>query len=349
MNRFDRRHVLKGSLAGGLMLAAGPIMAQERASIEAGARKEGRVNLATSVSVAAFPKFLEAFSKKYPFIDINGGLYQGATGTVLARVDAEMKAGAPNFDVLHAANQAFYLTYARTGMLQPYTSPELAAYPADAHDRDLWTTVRAVGVMIGYNKNILSPDKAPKSWADLLKPEFKDKKLVIQNSASGTTFNQIYQLEKLLGVDYMKKLGAQNVIITSGSAQQVDMLIRGEALIAAGVDHTAIFQDDTIKAGIIGVAPTEGLPIAAVPIAILKGAPNPNAARILIDYFLSKEGQEVFVNDVMRNYSVRKDVPAVPGMPPYAGTKPLVPTDYAEYEKAAGEAVDHYNLYFKQT
>jgi len=347
MFTLHRRDVLKGVVTGALLLPAGRIRAQDRAAIEEGARQEGKLAIATSVTVPDFPKFLAAFTQKYPFLEITSGLYQAATGTVLARVDAELRSGAVNFDVMHIANPAAYLSYARQGLLQHYESPELAAYPSETYNRGLWTTVRAVGVMLAYNKNILPADKAPTGWMDLLKPDFTGKKLVIQNAASGTWLTAVYVLERTLGLDYMKRLAAQGLILTSGSAQQIDMLNRGEALVAAGIDHTVLFTEATQRAGIVAVYPVEGVPLSASPIAILKGAPHPNAARLFVDYILSKEGQQIFVNQVTRNYSLRKDMDPNAGQKPLAEVKPLTPTDLADYEKFVATFPDHYNELFK--
>ncbi|HEX2727598.1 MAG TPA: extracellular solute-binding protein [Beijerinckiaceae bacterium] len=347
MLTLHRRQVVKGMLASGLLVPAGRILAQDRTAIEDGARKEGKLALATSVTVPDFPKFLAAFTRKYPFLEVTSGLYQAATGTVLARVDAELKSGTVSFDVMHIANPAAYLAWARQGLLQPYESPELTAYPPEAYNRGFWTTVRGVGVMLAYNKNILAAEKAPTGWRDLLKPEFNRKKLVIQNAASGTWLTAVYVLERALGLDYMKKLAAQSLILTSGSAQQIDMLNRGEALVAAGIDHTVLFTEATQRAGIVAVYPVEGVPLSASPVAILKGAPHPNAARLFVDYILSREGQQIFVSEVMKNYSLRKDMETLPGQKPLSDIKPLTPTDLADYEKFVASFPDHYNELFK--
>src|SRR5262249_27261830 len=155
-----------------------PLAAQDRAAVVEAARKEGALAFATSVSAAGFPKFMDAFKAKYPFLDIATGYYSAPTGRVLARVSAEMGAGNLSFDALHVANLAPYLTMARAGQLMGYTSPELAAYPDDAHGGDQWASARVIGVIMAYNKNFLAPDKAPKSWTDILKPEFKGRKLI---------------------------------------------------------------------------------------------------------------------------------------------------------------------------
>jgi iron(III) transport system substrate-binding protein len=353
MFEFNRRRVMQGMAAAGLLLSASPIRAQDRNAIVEGARREGQMALATSISLTEFPKVLAAFKEKYPFLDVNKGLYQAATGTVLSRVEAEMNARALSFDVLHIASLAPYLNYARTGRLEAYQSPELAAYPADTYDpKYMWATARAIGVVIAYNKNTLSEDKAPKSWVDLLKPEFKGRRIIIQTSAAGTTFNQLYALEKILGEkvlgpDYLKKLGDQQ-LVQAGSAQMTDMLVRGEALIGAGLDQTVAFQPSTIRNGIVSVYPTEGMPVATAPIAVLKNAPHPNAAKLFVDFILSKEGQQLFAIDLFQVYSVRKDIAPPQGQRPIDQTKPLIATNLDEYEKYAADYVERFDGYFRR-
>lgn len=86
MRRLGRREVLGGLVASGLALRGGLASAQERAAILDGARKEGMLAFATSVSAAGFPKFMDAFKAKYPFLDVSRGYYSAPTGRVLARV-----------------------------------------------------------------------------------------------------------------------------------------------------------------------------------------------------------------------------------------------------------------------
>ena len=347
MGFTGRRNLLAGLFAAGLLSRPQPLRADERQAVEDGARKEGAFALATSVSVAGFTKFMDAFKAKYPYLDIVNGYYAAPTGRVLARVYAEMDAGSLSFDALHVASLAPYLTMSRKGQLQPYHSPELAAFPDNAHGGDLWTSARIVGVIMAYNKNVLASDKAPKSWKDILRPEFKGRKLIIQDSAAGTAFNQMYILEKLFGTDFMKQWGAQQPIVVATAAQLIDLLIRGEALVGATVDHYRAFEPDPVKAGIVGVYPTEGLPVTMVPVGILKGAPHPNAARLFIDFTLSREGNTLLAHDIFNVYSSRPDVPAPTGQLPFAETKPLFPQDLTDYEKAAANFPEHFDSFFK--
>lgn len=346
MGAVGRRGALRALVLGATLAAALPAAAQDQAALIEGAKKEGKLALATSVSAASFPKFLEAFTKKYPFIDATTGLYAAPTGRVMARVDAELQSGNVTVDVLHIANVAAYLDMKRKGQLLQYRSPEYAAYPADAYDDGYWAAARVVGVVMAYNKNILPAEKAPKSWADLLKPEFKGKKIIIQNAAAGTAMNQMYMLEKILGIDYLKKLSDQQLVIMPTTGQLIDALVRGDALIGGTVDHWRAFEPDAIKAGITAIYPSEGMPLAIAPIAIFKNAPHPNAAKLFVDFTLSEEGQTLLNTEIFGVYSMRNGVKPPAGQLPLNETKPLTPKDMADYEKAAADFPAHFDSLF---
>ena len=347
----SRRRLLAAAAAA-TVVPAGRIAAQDRAGIVEGAKREGRMALATSVSAAGFSRFMQAFTSRYPFIDVTSGYYSAPTGRVLARLDAEIRGNSLSFDVLHVAAMAPYLSYARTGKLLAYRSPEFAAFPADASDASgTWTTARVIGVIMAYNKNTLPPDRAPVRWTDVLRPEFAGRKLILQDAAAGTAFAQMYALEHLLGADYLKRLAAQKPVIVSTSAQVIDLLIRGEALVGYTVDHFRAFEPDAVKAGITAVYPAEGMPIAAAPVAIFRDAPHPNAAKLFIDFTLSREGQTLLNVEVFGVYSKRADVPSPPGQRPLAETHPLSPRpdELDEYERALSRFPERFEALFQSS
>src|SRR5262249_7144563 len=231
-------------------------------------------------------------------LELNSGYYSAPTGRVLARIDAELAADALSFDVMHVASVPAFMSYARKGQLLAYASPERDAHFPGSYYGDQWATARIVGIIMAYNKNRLPAEQAPKAWVDLLRPEFKGRKLVIQDSAAGTTFNQFYILEQELGPDFLRQLSRQEPVIVATAVQLIDLLVRGEALVGATVDHYRAFEPAAVKAGIVGVYPREGMPIAAVPIAIFSRAPHPNAGRLFIDFVLSREGQQLLCVDI---------------------------------------------------
>jgi iron(III) transport system substrate-binding protein len=345
--RFNAGLVAAGSPLLGAPLLATPLLAEERAHVLAAAEREGKMALATSLSVAEFPRFLAAFNKLYPFLELDSGYYSAPTGRVLARIDAELAADALSFDVMHIASVAAFMAYARKGELLAYASPERDAHLPGSYYDDQWATARIIGIIMAYNKHRLPPDQAPKAWADLLRPEFKGRKLVIQDSAAGTTFNQFYILEQEFGLDFLKQLAGQEPVIVATAVQLIDLLVRGEALVGATVDHFRAFEPTAIKAGIVGVYPREGMPIAAVPIAIFKRAPHPNAAKLFVDFVLSREGQQLLCIDIFGVYSTRRDIAPPPGQIALEQTKPLRPKDLIAYEAAAARFPEHFDSLFK--
>jgi iron(III) transport system substrate-binding protein len=347
MPLLTRRQCSAALLAAGAPFLAAPLLADERASVLAAAKREGAMALATSLSLAEFPRFLAAFNRLYPFLELNSGYYSAPTGRVLARIDAELAADALSFDVMHIASVAAFMAYARKGHLLAYASPERDAHLPGSYYGDQWATARIVGIIMAYNKHRLAPDQAPRAWVDLLRPELKGRKLVIQDSAAGTTFNQFYLLEQELGVDFLKRLSAQQPVIVATAVQLIDLLVRGEALVGASVDHYRAFEPAAVKAGIVGVYPREGMPIAAVPIAIFRRAPHPNAAKLFVDFVLSHEGQQLLCVDIFGAYSTRADVAPPAGQITLEQAKPLRPKDLMAYEAAAAKFPEHFDTLFK--
>ena len=315
------------------------------ATIEA-ARHEGALAIASSAPGENFQKFMAAFHAKYPFLDLDSGFYSAPTGRVLARVNAEIDAKRVTFDVMLAANVAAWIQMTRQGRVMQYESPEYQAFPANAKQDGRWAAAQALGVIPVYNKNILPPAEAPKSWVDLLQPRFADRKLAIQNAAAGTQFNQIYLLERALGAGFVVKLAAQHPMVMATGAQMSDAVVRGEVLIGAALDHWRAFGPAAEQAGLVAIYPSEGMPLALAPVGIVAGAPHPAAARLFIDFILSREGQQLLDTDLYGMYSMRADVPPPPGQKPLADAHPLLPDDLDDYLKASAAFPQHFEDLF---
>lgn len=328
-----------------LVLVPGLVRAADPAVVEA-ARKEGALAVADTAPGENFQKFMAAFKAKYPFLDIATGFYSAPTGRVLARVNAEIDAKRLSFDVMLAANTAAWIEMTQQGRIARYDSPEYAAFPAGAKQDGYWAAAQAIGVIPVYNKNILPASQVPKSWRDLLRPEFADHKLGIQNAAAGTQFNWNYLLEHALGADFIKQFAAQRPVVMATGAQLTDSVTRGEVLVAAALDHWRGFTKEAAQTGLVAVYPTEGLPLTLAPVGMLAGAPHPNAAKLFIDFILSQEGQRLLDTDLYGMYSMRADVPPPTGQKPLAEVHPLLPTDVKDYLKASRDFPQHFEELF---
>ncbi len=327
------------ALAPGLVRAADPTIIQA-------ARHEGALAVADSAPGENFQKFMAAFSAKYPFIDVATGFYSGPTGRVLARVNAEIDARQLSFDVMLAANMAAWIDMTRQGRIARYASPEYAAYPANAKMDGYWAAAQAIGVVPVYNKNILSPADAPKSWLDLLAPRFANKKMAIQNAAAGTQFNWSYLLGQALGPDYERKFAQQKPVVMATGAQMTDAITRGEVVLGAALDHWRAFTSEGEQAGLVAVYPSEGVPLTIAPVGILAEAPHPSAARLFIDFILSKDGQELLDTKLYGMYSMREDVQPPAGQKPLSEVHPLLPANLDNYLQASKDFPKHFEELF---
>jgi len=329
------------------LATTGQVAAQNHASLVEGARKEGRLNVATSAPGDGFPRFLAKFKEKYPFIDVTTGFFTAPTGRVLARVGAEIDARNLTIDIVHVANMAAYIDMQSKGQLAEYMSAEYKAMPAGTKHDGYWATARAIGVIMTYNKNKLSEADAPKSWKDLLSPKWKDKKFALQGSASGTSFSQLYQLEELYGPDFIKQLAAQSPVVMNSGGQIIDAVSRGEILLGGAIDHWTAFTSTAQQAGLMPIFPTDGTPISLSPVAIVKGNPNPNAAKLFMDYVLSQEGQKVLNTDIFGLWSVRADVPPPAGQKSMTEAKALLPKDMGKYQAASSTFAERFQQTFR--
>jgi iron(III) transport system substrate-binding protein len=334
------------------VLIAAPAMAQavaaDQAALVEGARREGRINVATSAPAAGFHRFLAAFREKYPFIETDAGFQSAPSATIAARVEAEIASSKLTTDIIHTANLADFIRMEKAGQLLRYDLPEYKEYPKAARSPGFWASARAIGTILAYNKNVLGLGRAPRTWSDLLKPGFSGGKIAIKNVESGTLFNQMYLLEQRFGGEFLSQLAAQKPVIMRAE-KMIDALAERSIEVAAAVDHWRAFTPAAMDGGIAAVYPREGMPLTLAPIAILAGAPHPNAAKLLLAFALSREGQLMLNDDVFNSYSMHPDVPSPPDLMPLAEARPLLPLDLDDYVAASATFPERFKSLFAES
>lgn len=292
--------------------------------LEDGARKEGQVTIYSGMIVnQALRPMTEAFHKKYPFIDVQ--YWRGATPQIVQKALAESRAHRMVADVLESTSLAPALMAAK--IVAPFHSPETSKYPPELVDPNgYWASSRLSYFGAAYNTNLVKKADVPKTWTDFLDPKWKGK--LAWRIGGGDTGAQLFitNLRLLWGddkaLDYTKKLAKQDVVGYTQSARQlVNQVMAGEYPITLNIflHHALISQQKG--------APVAPLPIAPVPalngtVVLAKDAPHPHAAMLLIDFILSKDGQNTLVKadyfsanpDVPPSPKLRGIVPSVIGM-----------------------------------
>jgi len=278
------------------------------------AKAEGSLTLYTDQSVELAQALLAAFSEKYP--DIETDFFRSDTAGLTQRFETESATGRHTADVLTATTRISELWYDK-GYIQPYASNNLDMYPADLMAPDnKWNVYGIVTVTWGYNTDLVKPEEAPKDWADLTDPKWRGRVSMQDPMASGGARVWVATMYRELGeekwLDFMKALAAQKPRY-GDYFQAREMMSSGEVAIqvAAYPDYT-----EPLKAKGAPVewgVPAEFVIFEGLTLNLSANAPNPNAARLFIDFVLSEEGQDMI--------AAANKMPALPAKRPVAFRK----------------------------
>lgn len=187
----------------------------------------------------------------------------------------------------------------KEGLLLQWTPEEVQSWPQqDIDPEGYWAAMSLYILEPGINTNLVGKETAPKTYADLLAPQWKDKlswNLEPSSTGSAGFIGAILAaMGEDKGLDCLRALAKQNIAGVQGGARHLfDMVIAGEYPIALQMlNHNAFFSAaHGAPAGWIRMQP----PMAVfLVLNLTKGGPHPNAAKLLADFIVSHEGQEIF-------------------------------------------------------
>lgn len=272
--------------------AAQSARATDAATIEA-AKKEGTVTWASGLIFnQAVRPLAAAFEKKY-------GIKVETTNTdkIVLRLINENRAGNPTIDFVDTAG-AGIAALREADVLVPYQSSEIARYKPEHKDPEhYWASCCVFFYGIAVNTDLVKPADEPKSWDDLLEPKWKGKMVWQSDEGFSGPPNFIGMMLLTRGekdsMAYLEKFAKQDVARVPGNARAaLDQVILGQyplAVIALN-HHSVISGGQGAPVKWLKVSPM--ISTAEVQF-IVKGAKHPNAAKLLYDFLLSPEGQNV--------------------------------------------------------
>jgi iron(III) transport system substrate-binding protein len=350
--KISRRDILAGSSALALgatfstrvLSAAPPATAVTPALIEA-AKKEGKVIWYTSVDLPLAEKVGKAFEAKYPGIAVR--VERSGAERVFQRIGQEYASKIHAVDVVNSSDAAHSIVWKRDNLLEAFVPEDVAKFYPEAHkDADgMFASFRIWVSIIAYNTNLVKKEDAPKSFADLLDPKWKNKIVKAHPSYSGTIMTATYQMQRDLGWGFFEKLAAQNIMQVQSSADPPKRLALGERSVMADGNEYNIFEISEKGGPVAPVYATEGSPLIVGPTAMFKAAPNPNAAKLFTAYCFSQECQQLII-DVGGLRSVHPQTKDKPGRTPFKDIK-VMKDDPVAVEKMSDEIKQKYSKIFK--
>ena len=300
-----------------LMLAMGAIVA---AGCGGGDKKpaandgKGGVKGDVMVYTSIYPDIIDKMCKPNvakAFPDMKVTWFQGGTEKVKTKIAGEIKAKKIGADVLMVADPSYYLALKKQGLLLDYVSKNQKDVIADKDKNGSWTAVRISNMIIAYNKDKVQ--NPPKSWQDLTDPKWKGKIAMPNPMLSGTAYVAVGALADKYGWEYFDKLKANGIRVEEGNSAIQNKLLTGEYAAAMILEENILKLKETKHEPLEVVYPSDGIICVPSPIAIFNTTKNPDGAKALVDWWLSKEGQQAVVKGWM--HSVRGDVEPPTGAP----------------------------------
>ena len=276
------------------------------------AEKEGQV----TVSIGGYGAIIDSgvFQKAYPKIKITH--LTGAGTDLTARISAERRAGKYLVDVYNGGGNSLHQVLYLGKMLDPIKT---ALMLPEVTDPTKWWEGKqkyadkegqyifvyegnvAAGAGAGYNTQLLDPGEYKSYW-DFLNPRLKGKILstdIRKVRGAGIPWQFLYYSPDL-GPKFLRRLfGEMDVTMTADLRQAVDWLGSGKFTLCVPIQGGTIFKAKNQGLPVDQFDPyhfKEGVNLSSAfgSLALMDRAPHPNAAKVFINWLLSREGQTLF-------------------------------------------------------
>lgn len=267
----------------------------------------------TSIYKEVLDELAPKLQEQFPGVTLKW--YKAGSEEVAARVTAELAAGGTQADILMTADIFWYESLAQDGHLMPLPKDVLEAVPERLRDPGgRYVTSRAAAMVLAVNEAALG-GPAPKSYADLAKPELKGKVVIGDPLKSGTHFVTLALLSRTLGWDWYRKLRANEAIVEGGNSAVLRRVETGDRPVGLLLLEN-LLKAQAGKSTAKLVVPEEGAIIIPSPIAVMARSGRKDDALRFCRLMMQKQGQEMMVRG--RMYPVLPGVEGPSGAPPFS-------------------------------
>lgn len=277
------------------------------------AKPETRLLVYSIMSKENWKPVLDSFKKKFDWIDVETldlGSYE-----VFERYNSEGAGSARTADMIITSAVDAWQDFIKRGELVEYKSPEDEKVPAWTKPAPGIYTASTDPMVIMWNKALVqAPPKSMQELGDLASKSagmFTPGKIVTYEETNATGFLGHWFWAKKVGQEkafqIIQSIGATKPKLESSGGRMVDATLAGETLVGYFVSAITILPKFPAAEPILGYSLiSDGTPIISRGMGITKKAQSPNAAKLLMDYILSTEGQLAFAEGGLTAY--RQDV-----------------------------------------
>ena len=274
-----------------LLLAAGSLPNVRAASTNAildAAKREGEIVFYASMNLAEANIMIAEFEKRYPSIKVK--LNRAGSEKLLTRVLAEARAKRVAADVIQTVEFSMHILK-RSGVLARHISPSDSLYPKNFKDEGFWTTVYYNPYVTAYNTRLVASRMAPKTYDDLLDPKWKGK-MMMEGTKADWFAGMLQIMGQERGLQYMRQLAKQEPMLREGHELLAQLVAAGEGFFDINIPASSVDRVKEKGAPIDWIALGEA-PAIMVGIGLASQATHVNAAKLFIDFALSREGQRL--------------------------------------------------------
>ncbi|MBP7963098.1 MAG: ABC transporter substrate-binding protein [Caldilineaceae bacterium] len=270
--------------------AAGAVAGEVAASTE--------LNVLCTPQVAWCEGMKAEFEKANPTITVN--FVRMSSGESLTRLRNEKDN--PQFDIWWGGPVDSFVAAKNEGLMEQYNSPNMANIKDQTLMKDAdnyWAGVYVGSLGFITNQNFLDANpglEPPRSWDDLLKPEFTGQLMVAHPSSSGTSYTALCTVLQMRGEEagweYLRQYSAQVLQFTKSGSAPAKFIGQGEAAVGIVFSHD-IVAEQLRGSPVVLSFPEEGTGYEIGGMGIIKGAKHLDAAKLWFDWALEPATQEL--------------------------------------------------------
>jgi len=282
------------------------------------AKKEGKVVVSLPASTELRAAIEKLFEKRYG-IDVEPLV--GRASSLVRKMVEEAKAGVRYVDLHMGGSESIVTGLLHEGVLdplEPYMVLPEVKDPRQWWGGHIWIdnakkfvygSAAHQTVSLWFNSQLIKADEA-RSFDDLLDEKFKGKIGYLDPRTAGSGASMWSYLREIKGEDYLRKLAGQKLALSRDQRVLAEILAKGKLALVIGLTYYSYAP--FVKAGLPVeplAVPKEGLYVSggSSHVVVLKNAAHPNATKLFLNWFLSRDGQDVYTR-AMHQASRRMDV-----------------------------------------